>query len=75
MKVKNTRKDPLLLLVLLRSLTHGMTSTLTNEVAEAVAARETYLGYLLRQRQDEYKASKNAATALQLLPRLDLISN
>ena len=38
-------------------------STLTaNEVAEAVAARETYLA-TVKQRADEYKASKNAAPA------------
>jgi hypothetical protein len=38
-------------------------STLTAaEVAEAVAARETYLA-TIKQRQDEYKASKGTATA------------
>ena len=32
------------------------------ELTEAIAARETYLA-TIKQRQDEYKASKNAAAA------------
>lgn len=62
-EVKNTRKDFVITGASKEPYTWDDESTLTaNEVAEAVAARETYLA-TIKARQDEYKASKNAATA------------
>ena len=62
-EVKNTRKDFVITGASKEPYAWDDESTLTaNEVAEAVAARETYLA-TIRQRQEEYKASKNAATA------------
>lgn len=62
-EVKNTRKDFVITGASKEPYTWDDESTLTaTEVAEAVANRETYLA-TIKQRQDEYKASKNAATA------------
>ena len=62
-EVKNTRKDFVITGASKEPYAWDDESTLTaNEVAEAVAARETYLA-TIKARQDEYKASKNAATA------------
>ena len=62
-EVKNTRKDFVITGASKEPYIWDDETTLTaNEVAEAVANRETYLA-TIKQRQDEYKASKNAATA------------
>ena len=62
-EVKNTRKDFVITGASKEPYIWDDESTLTaNEVAEAVANRETYLA-TIKQRQDEYKASKNAAPA------------
>lgn len=62
-EVKNTRKDFVITGASKEPYVWDDESTLTAaEVAEAVANRETYLA-TIKQRQDEYKASKNAATA------------
>lgn len=62
-EVKNTRKDFVITGASKEPYAWDDESTLTaNEVAEAVANRETYLA-TIKQRQDEYKASKNAAPA------------
>ena len=62
-EVKNTRKDFVITGASKEPYIWDDETTLTaNEVAEAVAARETYLA-TIKARQDEYKASKNAATA------------
>ena len=62
-EVKNTRKDFVITGASKEPYAWDDESTLTaNEVAEAVTNRETYLA-TIKQRQDEYKASKNAATA------------
>ena len=62
-EVKNTRKDFVITGASKEPYAWDDESTLTAaEVAEAVANRETYLA-TIKQRQDEYKASKNAATA------------
>ena len=62
-EVKNTRKDFVITGASKEPYAWDDESTLTaNEVAEAVANRETYLA-TIKQRQDEYKASKNATTA------------
>ena len=62
-EVKNTRKDFVITGASKEPYAWDDMSTLTAaEVAEAVAARETYLA-TIKQRQDEYKASKNAAPA------------
>lgn len=61
--VENSRKDFVITGASKEPYVWDDDSTLTaNEVAEAVANRETYLA-TIKQRQDEYKASKNAATA------------
>ena len=58
-EVKNTRKDFVITGALKEPYMWDDKTTLTAaEVAEAVAARETYLA-TIRQRQEEYKASKN----------------
>ena len=60
-EVKNTRKDFVITGASKEPYAWDDMTTLTaNEVAEAVAARETYLA-TIRQRQEEYKASKNTA--------------
>lgn len=62
-EVKNTRKDFVITGAAKETHVWDDPSTLTAaEVAEAVAARETYLA-TIKQRQDEYKASKNAPAA------------
>ena len=62
-EVKNTRKDFVITGASKEPYIWDEETTLTaNEVAEAVANRETYLA-TIKQRQDEYKASKNAAPA------------
>ena len=62
-EVKNTRKDFVITGASKEPYAWDDESTLTAaEVAEAVANRETYLA-TIKQRQDEYKASKNAAPA------------
>ena len=62
-EVKNTRKDFVITGASKEPYAWDDMSTLTaNEVATAIAARETYLA-TIKQRQDEYKASKNAAPA------------
>ena len=62
-EVKNTRKDFVITGASKEPYAWDDESTLTaNEVTEAVAARETYLA-TIKQRQDEYKASKSAAPA------------
>jgi hypothetical protein len=62
-EVKNTRKDFVITGASKEPYAWDDESTLTAaEVAEAVANRETYLA-TIKQRQDEYKASKGAATA------------
>ena len=62
-EVKNTRKDFVITGASKEPYDWDDMSTLTaNELAEAIAARETYLA-TVKQRQDEYKASKNAAPA------------
>lgn len=62
-EVKNTRKDFVITGASKEPYAWDDESTLTaNEVATAIAARETYLA-TIKQRQDEYKASKSAATA------------
>lgn len=62
-EVKNTRKDFVITGASKEPYAWDDESTLTaNEVATAIAARETYLA-TIKQRQDEYKASKNAASA------------
>lgn len=61
--VENSRKDFVITGASKEPYAWDDESTLTaNEVAEAVANRETYLA-TIKQRQDEYKASKTAATA------------
>lgn len=61
--VENSRKDFVITGASKEPYAWDDESTLTaNEVAEAVANRETYLA-TIKQRQDEYKASKAAATA------------
>jgi hypothetical protein len=61
--VENSRKDFVITGASKEPYVWDDETTLTaNEVAEAVANRETYLA-TIKQRQDEYKASKNAATA------------
>jgi hypothetical protein len=61
--VENSRKDFVITGASKEPYAWDDMSTLTAaEVAEAVAARETYLA-TIKQRQDEYKASKNAAPA------------
>lgn len=61
--VKSTRKDFVITGAAKEPHVWDDLSTLTAaEVAEAVAARETYLA-TIKQRQDEYKASKEAANA------------
>ena len=60
--VENSRKDFVITGASKEPYAWDDESTLTaNEVAEAVANRETYLA-TIKQRQDEYKASKAAAT-------------
>ena len=67
-EVKNTRKDFVITGASKEPYAWDDMSTLTAaEVAEAVAARETYLA-TIKQRQDEYKASKNAAPAAAAAP-------
>ena len=62
-EVKNTRKDFVITGASKEPYIWDDETTLTaNEVAEAVANRETYLA-TIKQRQDEYKASKNATPA------------
>lgn len=62
-EVTNSRKDFVITGAAKEPYLWDDESTLTaQEVAEAVAARETYLA-TVKQRQDEYKASKNAAPA------------
>ena len=62
-EVKNTRKDFVITGASKEPYAWDDMSTLTaNEVATAIAARETYLA-TIKQRQDEYKASMNAASA------------
>lgn len=62
-EVKNTRKDFVITGASKEPYAWDDESTLTaTEVAEAVANRETYLA-TIKQRQDEYKASKNTASA------------
>ena len=61
--VENSRKDFVITGASKEPYAWDDESTLTaNEVAEAVAARETYLA-TIKARQDEYKASKNAPAA------------
>lgn len=63
-EVKSTRKDFVITGASKETYLWDDETTLTaNEVAEKVAARETYLA-TIKQRQDEYKASKNAAPAM-----------
>ena len=58
-EVKNNRKDFVITGASKTPYDWDDEATLTaNEVAEAIAARETYLA-TIKQRQDEYKASKN----------------
>ena len=60
-EVKNTRKDFVITGASREPYEWDVEGVLTAaEVAEAVAARETYLA-TIKARQDEYKASKNAA--------------
>lgn len=62
-EVTNSRKDFVITGAAKEPYMWDDESTLAaQEVAEAVAARETYLA-TVKQRQDEYKASKNAAPA------------
>ena len=62
-EVKNTRKDFVITGASKEPYAWDEEGVLTAaEVAEAVAARETYLA-TIKQRQDEYKASKNNAAA------------
>lgn len=62
-EVKNTRKDFVITGAAKETYIWDDESTLTAaEVAKAVADRETYLA-TIKQRQDEYKASKNAPAA------------
>ena len=62
-EVKNTRKDFVITGAAKETYAWDDESTLTAaEVAKAVADRETYLA-TIKQRQDEYKASKNAPAA------------
>lgn len=62
-EVRNSRKDFVITGANKEPYAWDDESTLTaQEVAEAVAARETYLA-TIKQRQDEYKASKNTAPA------------
>ena len=62
-EVKNTRKDFVITGALKETYPWDDESYLTaQEVANAVAARETYLA-TIKQRQDEYKASQNAPAA------------
>jgi hypothetical protein len=62
-EVKNTRKDFVITGAAKETYLWDDMSTLTAaEVAEAVANRETYLA-TIKQRQDEYKATKSAAAA------------
>ena len=61
--VENSRKDFVITGASKEPYAWDDETTLTaNEVAEAVANRETYLA-TIKQRQDEYKASKGTATA------------
>ena len=63
-EVKNTRKDFVITGAAKEPYIWDDEKTLTaTEVADAVAARETYLA-TIKQRQDEYKASKNAAASV-----------
>lgn len=62
-EVRNSRKDFVITGASKEPYAWDDESTLTaQEVAEAVAARETYLA-TIKQRQDEYKAFKNTAPA------------
>ena len=62
-EVKNTRKDFVITGAAKEPYIWDDEKTLTaTEVAEAVAARETYLA-TIKARQDEYKASKSAAAS------------
>lgn len=63
-EVRNSRKDWVITGANKEPYAWDDESTLTaQEVAEAVATRETYLA-TIKQRQDEYKASRNAAPAV-----------
>ena len=63
-EVKNTRKDFVITGAAKEAYAWDDETTLTAaEVAEAAAARETYLA-TVKQRQDEYKAKKNAPAAV-----------
>ena len=67
-EVKNSRKDFVITGASKVPYAWDDESTLTAaEVGEAIAARETYLA-TIKQRQDEYKASKNAAPATPVAP-------
>lgn len=67
-EVKNTRKDFVITGAAKEPYVWDDESTLTvKELNEAIAARETYLA-TVKQRQDEYKASKNAAPAAAAAP-------
>jgi hypothetical protein len=62
-EVKNTRKDFVITGASKEPYAFDDEGFLTNaEVVEAVAARETYLA-TIKQRNEEYKAAKNAAAA------------
>ena len=62
-EVKNTRKDFVITGASKEPYAFGDEGFLTNaEVVEAVAARETYLA-TIKQRNEEFKAAKNAAAA------------
>ena len=62
-EVKNTRRDFVITGAAKEPYAWDDASTITvAELNEAIAARETYLA-TVKQRQDEYKASKNAAPA------------
>lgn len=62
-EVKNSRKDWVITGASKEPYVWDDEGSLTaQEVSEAVAARETYLA-TIKQRQDEYKASRNAASA------------
>ena len=67
-EVKNTRKDFLITGASKEPMVWDDESTITAaELTEAIAARETYLA-TIKQRQDEYKASKAATPAAAAAP-------
>jgi hypothetical protein len=74
-EVKNTRRDFVITGAAKEPYIWDDESTITiNELNEAISARETYLA-TLKQRNDEYKASKNATPANVITPAANTAFN